>query len=113
MISAESTGLSVRPISPEEHLDHVRSQRSASFLQTPAWGRVKSDWQHESLGWFREADLVGAALVLLASTVLLCVRSDGNAWGWAALGAVLGCVSASALAVIVFAGMCVMLLSGY
>ena len=42
----------------------ARSQRSASFLQTPAWGRVKSEWRRESLGWFRGGELVGAALVL-------------------------------------------------
>ena len=39
---------------------------SASFLQTPAWGAVKSEWRRESLGWF-DADgsrLVGAGLVL-------------------------------------------------
>ena len=26
-----------------------------SFLQTPAWGRVKSEWRHESIGFFRAA----------------------------------------------------------
>ena len=64
--------LTVREISESEHLDFIRSQRSASFLQTPGWGRVKSEWRRESLGWFRDAstqgtrgeELVGAALVL-------------------------------------------------
>jgi lipid II:glycine glycyltransferase (peptidoglycan interpeptide bridge formation enzyme) len=70
--------LSLRPISGQEHLDFLRSRTSASFLQTPAWGTVKSEWGHESLGWFRDASslgsstqefrdgeqLVGAALVL-------------------------------------------------
>jgi lipid II:glycine glycyltransferase (peptidoglycan interpeptide bridge formation enzyme) len=59
----------VRPIDPEEHLAYLRTQRSASFLQTPAWGAVKSEWRSESLGWFRpgpggEQELVGVALVL-------------------------------------------------
>lgn len=37
----------------------------ASFLQSPAWGRVKSAWRPESIGWFSEsAELVGTALVL-------------------------------------------------
>ncbi|MDR7310228.1 vancomycin resistance protein VanK [Nocardioides luteus] len=54
----------VRPISPAEHLDHVRSRRSVSFLQTPAWGGVKTEWRSESLGWFAGERLVGAALVL-------------------------------------------------
>ncbi|HEY3557178.1 MAG TPA: peptidoglycan bridge formation glycyltransferase FemA/FemB family protein [Kribbella sp.] len=56
--------LVVGPISPADHLDFVRAQRSVSFLQTPAWGHVKTEWRHESLGW-REGDrLVGAGLVL-------------------------------------------------
>jgi len=56
--------LTVRTITPAEHLGFLREQRSASFLQTPAWGEVKSDWRRESIGWFRDAELVGAALVL-------------------------------------------------
>lgn len=59
-------------MSAEEHLAFVRAQESASFLQVPAWGPVKSEWRHESVGWFRpgtEAEqsaevMVGAALVL-------------------------------------------------
>jgi lipid II:glycine glycyltransferase (peptidoglycan interpeptide bridge formation enzyme) len=54
----------VRAIGPEEHLSFLRAQRSASFLQTPAWGRVKSEWRHESLGWYDGEELVGAGLVL-------------------------------------------------
>jgi vancomycin resistance protein VanK len=57
--------LTVRTITPDQHLGFIRQQRSASFLQTPAWARVKSEWKPESLGWFDEADtLVGVALVL-------------------------------------------------
>jgi vancomycin resistance protein VanK len=60
--------LTVRPISRDEHLGLVRGRRSASFLQVPAWGAVKSEWRHESLGWFRVSEHdeapVGAALVL-------------------------------------------------
>src|SRR2546430_475954 len=41
----------------------VRTQRSVSFLQTPAWGRVKTEWRSESLGWFDGRKLVGAGLV--------------------------------------------------
>jgi lipid II:glycine glycyltransferase (peptidoglycan interpeptide bridge formation enzyme) len=63
---SRSTGdLTVRAISAEQHLGFVRSLPSASFLQTPAWGAVKTEWRHESLGWFDAADrLVGAGLVL-------------------------------------------------
>jgi len=56
--------LTVREVSPEEHLGFLRSRRSASFLQTPAWGAVKSEWRRESLGFFRGEELVGAGLVL-------------------------------------------------
>jgi vancomycin resistance protein VanK len=54
----------VRPISAAEHLAFVRAQRSVSFLQTPAWGRVKTEWRSESLGWFDGQRLVGVGLVL-------------------------------------------------
>ncbi|MFG2231280.1 lipid II:glycine glycyltransferase FemX [Streptomyces sp. NPDC048723] len=54
----------VRPISATEHLAFVRTQRSVSFLQTPAWGRVKTEWRSESLGWFDGRRLVGAGIVL-------------------------------------------------
>jgi lipid II:glycine glycyltransferase (peptidoglycan interpeptide bridge formation enzyme) len=54
----------VRAIAPEEHLAFLHAQRSASFLQTPAWGAVKSEWRHESLGWHAGEELVGAGLVL-------------------------------------------------
>ena len=51
----------MRAISPADHLAFLRSQRSASFLQTPAWGLVKSEWRHESIGWFRDAPSVGSS----------------------------------------------------
>ncbi|MFV8184965.1 lipid II:glycine glycyltransferase FemX [Streptomyces sp. AF1B] len=56
--------LTVGPISAAEHLAFVRAQRSVSFLQTPAWGRVKTEWRSESLGWHDGRRLVGAGLVL-------------------------------------------------
>jgi vancomycin resistance protein VanK len=63
-----TTPLAVRPISAEEHLAFLRSRESASFLQTPAWARVKQEWQSESLGWSLpgspSGELVGVALVL-------------------------------------------------
>jgi vancomycin resistance protein VanK len=60
--------LTVRPISAEQHLKFVLRQRSVSFLQTPAWARVKTEWRSESIGWFEgagaEQRLVGVGLVL-------------------------------------------------
>ncbi|WP_121702318.1 peptidoglycan bridge formation glycyltransferase FemA/FemB family protein [Streptomyces sp. E5N298] len=61
---AASGDLALRPISAAEHLAFVRAQRSVSFLQTPAWGRVKTEWRSESLGWYDGPRLVGAGLVL-------------------------------------------------
>ena len=59
-----TTTLTLRPISAVEHRDFIAGQSSASFLQTPAWASVKSEWRNESLGFFRGTDLVGVALVL-------------------------------------------------
>ncbi|TCC06038.1 lipid II:glycine glycyltransferase FemX [Kribbella soli] len=56
--------LTVAPIGSVEHLEFVQAQRSVSFLQTPAWGRVKTEWRSESLGWYDGRRLVGAGLVL-------------------------------------------------
>jgi lipid II:glycine glycyltransferase (peptidoglycan interpeptide bridge formation enzyme) len=60
--------LAVRTITTKEHRRFIASQPSVSFLQTPAWGQVKSEWKAESVGWFDEGDLhgtpVGAGLVL-------------------------------------------------
>jgi lipid II:glycine glycyltransferase (peptidoglycan interpeptide bridge formation enzyme) len=59
--------LTVRSITNEDHLSFV-TRASGSFLQTPAWGEVKSDWQPKSLGWFDGDTLVGTGLVLLRRT---------------------------------------------
>ncbi|MFW6692825.1 lipid II:glycine glycyltransferase FemX [Streptomyces sp. MAR4 CNX-425] len=63
-MSFSEPGRTVAPITAAEHLAFVRKQRSVSFLQTPAWGRVKTEWRSESLGWFAGRELVGAGLVL-------------------------------------------------
>jgi lipid II:glycine glycyltransferase (peptidoglycan interpeptide bridge formation enzyme) len=65
-----SHALTVRTITAEQHLAHLRDLTarggSASFLQTPAWGQVKSEWRRESIGWFEAGGEtpVGVALVL-------------------------------------------------
>ena len=63
--------VTVRPLSTAEHLaflnERSRSSRTlVSFLQTPAWARVKTEWRSESLGLFAagEQRLIGATLVL-------------------------------------------------
>lgn len=56
--------IDVRTISATDHLAFVNGLESASFLQTPAWGEVKREWRHESIGWFRGDRLIGIALIL-------------------------------------------------
>jgi lipid II:glycine glycyltransferase (peptidoglycan interpeptide bridge formation enzyme) len=56
--------ITVRTLTLEEHLDFVRTRPSVSFLQTPAWAAAKPEWRAESLGWTRDGEVVGAALVL-------------------------------------------------
>ncbi|MDR0432021.1 MAG: aminoacyltransferase [Bifidobacteriaceae bacterium] len=57
--------LTARPISPEAHLAWIANHGPVSFLQTPAWGRVKTDWRAESVGVFDGGQLCLAALMLL------------------------------------------------
>ncbi|WP_122819142.1 lipid II:glycine glycyltransferase FemX [Nocardioides pantholopis] len=80
--------LRVDAISEGDHLDFLRAQRSASFLQTPAWGQVKAEWRRESLGWFRDGELVGVALVLLRQLPrvkrYLAYVPEGPVLDWAA-----------------------------
>lgn len=56
--------MEVRQISRQDHLAYIQSRTSVSFLQTPAWGDVKSDWNSQSIGWFDDGQLVGAGLLL-------------------------------------------------
>jgi lipid II:glycine glycyltransferase (peptidoglycan interpeptide bridge formation enzyme) len=68
-------GLRVRTLSRDEHLAFVQKHSadkdattSVSFLQTPAWGLLKSDWRAESVGWIDDdGGVVGAGLVLYRS----------------------------------------------
>src|SRR5687768_2147498 len=81
--------LRVRTISREEHLDVVRARPSASFLQCPSWGDVKSEWRAESIGWVGDDDwLVGAGLVLLRQVPkvkrFLAYFPEGPVIDWAA-----------------------------
>ena len=56
--------ITCRPISAEQHLAFVQQRGSASFLQTPAWAKVKPEWRGESIGFFAGTELTGVALVL-------------------------------------------------
>jgi lipid II:glycine glycyltransferase (peptidoglycan interpeptide bridge formation enzyme) len=65
--AAPGGALRLRPITAAEHSAALRlpGPYTRSFLQTPAWARVKTGWQAESLGWWDERErLAGSALVL-------------------------------------------------
>ncbi|NUP36992.1 MAG: peptidoglycan bridge formation glycyltransferase FemA/FemB family protein [Streptomyces sp.] len=67
VFAPESAGLRLEPIGADLHAAFLRrpGTHTASFLQTPAWARVKTGWRAESLGWFDGAGrLLGTALVL-------------------------------------------------
>jgi lipid II:glycine glycyltransferase (peptidoglycan interpeptide bridge formation enzyme) len=87
-VLSSTVALQVRTISPAEHLAAVLDRPSVSFLQTPAWGRVKSDWRAESVGWFSNSELVGAGLILYRQAPLvrryLAYLPEGPAIDWSA-----------------------------
>ncbi|WP_329566080.1 lipid II:glycine glycyltransferase FemX [Kitasatospora sp. NBC_01266] len=57
--------LRLRTITREEHLAFLRGRPSASHMQVPSWGEVKSEWRSESIGWIDASGaVVGAGLVL-------------------------------------------------
>jgi lipid II:glycine glycyltransferase (peptidoglycan interpeptide bridge formation enzyme) len=65
--AAAPAALTVRPIDAAAHRAFLLAaeRESVSFLQSPAWGRVKTAWRARSLGWFDGGRLAGTALVLL------------------------------------------------
>lgn len=84
--------ISVRIIPPAKHLEFIRSQPSASFLQTPAWAMVKSEWESESLGWFNgDNEMIGAGLVLYRQVPklkrFLAYLPEGPVTDWSAVDA--------------------------
>lgn len=50
----------------------MRAQRSVSFLQTPAWAGVKTEWHGESIGWFDGRRSVPPSVI-----------GGGTLFGWA------------------------------
>ena len=56
--------ITVKTISADEHLAFVAARGQASFLQLPAWGKVKPEWRSESVGFFDGDTLTGVGLVL-------------------------------------------------
>ena len=56
--------IQVRPIDAARQLEFIAARGSASFLQTPAWARVKPEWRGETVGFFDGAELTGVGLIL-------------------------------------------------
>lgn len=63
--------IEIRLISPETHRNFISELPSASFLQLPEWGAVKSDWQSSSIGIYCDSTLIGVALLLTRSLPLV------------------------------------------
>jgi len=81
--------LTVRAITPDEHLAFIAGRPSASFLQCPAWAQVKPEWGSESLGWIDgDGKVVGAGLVLYRQVPrvprYLAYLPEGPVIDWAA-----------------------------
>jgi lipid II:glycine glycyltransferase (peptidoglycan interpeptide bridge formation enzyme) len=95
-VTATTEDRTVRPITEAEHARFIADGHAASFLQTPAWGRVKTEWRHESLGWFtRESPsggerLVGVGLVLYRAIPrtrrVFAYLPEGPVLDWTAAG---------------------------
>lgn len=56
--------IQVRQITADQLIDFIAARGSASFLQTPAWASVKSDWRGDTVGFFSDEELTGGALIL-------------------------------------------------
>ena len=90
--------ITVRPISPAEHLAFIEQRGSASFLQTPAWAAVKPEWESERLGFYSGTShtLVGVGLVLyralpvLKRTLAYLPEGPVVDWTSAEVGEILG-----------------------
>jgi lipid II:glycine glycyltransferase (peptidoglycan interpeptide bridge formation enzyme) len=82
--------LTVRPLTAAEHLAHIASRPSVSFLQCPSWGAVKKEWRSESIGWCdADGKVVGSGLVLYRQLPkvkrYLAYLPEGPALDWSAI----------------------------
>ncbi len=80
-----TAAVTVRPITAAEHLAFLDRQwrehgRSASFLQTPAWGAVKAEWRAESLGFFRSGAPHGDQHATSTTTSTRTSGWSGSGW---------------------------------
>lgn len=52
-------------IEKDEHDDFVKSSPLVCLLQSSTWGKVKSNWDNELIGFYSDDELVGTASVLI------------------------------------------------
>lgn len=69
--------LEIKTISQEIHRDYISELPSASFLQLPEWGAVKTDWKSKSIGIYEGSSLLGVALLLTRALPVV-----GNSFGY-------------------------------
>jgi lipid II:glycine glycyltransferase (peptidoglycan interpeptide bridge formation enzyme) len=66
--------IAVRPLTTEQHLAFLAARAgssSVSFLQTPAWARVKTEWRGESLGFFSDEGTAGSGDAPMGAALVL------------------------------------------
>ncbi|SFS99023.1 lipid II:glycine glycyltransferase FemX [Marininema halotolerans] len=55
----------VEVVSSQDYHSFIEGKRLGNFMQYPSWAQVKTEWQHDLLGWFdEEQNMVGCGLVL-------------------------------------------------
>ena len=57
-------------IPSSEHDDFVKQHALINILQSSAWQEVKSDWQHDRLGVYKDGELLAVASILIKSLPL-------------------------------------------
>lgn len=57
-------------IDEKEYDKFVKSLPSTSFMQTPAWSKVKTTWKHDFVGLYQKEKLVCGAMVLKRNLIL-------------------------------------------
>lgn len=60
--------MQVQPVDRDLYISFIKEHPLGNFLQYPSWAEVKTEWNHDLLGWFQDGKLVGVALVLYRKT---------------------------------------------
>ncbi|HFU4325311.1 TPA: peptidoglycan bridge formation glycyltransferase FemA/FemB family protein, partial [Streptococcus suis] len=48
-------------IAADEHDEFIKNSSYTNLLQSSQWAHVKSDWENERIGFFKDEELVGVA----------------------------------------------------